>query len=96
MFRLSSTEPLDPDEEAESPEDYGAVSDTVEIADTDYVAVGTAWRAEKTVEVPIEDDLEDEPDERLKAGAGGNRPDWTRRHLRQGRRHPLPGRGQRR
>ena len=59
-----STEAVNPPE-AVSPEDYGAVSVTVEIPASAYEADGDVFRAEVPVDVEIVDDARDEPDERL-------------------------------
>ena len=59
-----STEQLVPPE-AESPLDYGAVSQTVTFAPSDFSADGSVFMAEKTISVPIVDDAFDELDERF-------------------------------
>ena len=63
FFSVSTAE-LNPPE-AVSPEDYGAVSVTVEIPASAYMADGDVFRAEVPVDVVIVDDARDEPDERL-------------------------------
>ena len=63
FFSVSTAE-LNPPE-AVSPEDYGAVSVTVEIPASAYMADGDVFRAEVPVDVVIVDDARDEPAERL-------------------------------
>ena len=50
-------------EEATSPADYGAVSASVEIPVANYVADGSAFKAEVTVDVPIVNDMPEVGDE---------------------------------